>query len=58
MTNPERDNPGTSLPKQEKARPSPPEGPHAREDLTDREKTPGTGSLPDKGDAQSDVGPD
>ncbi len=35
-----------------------PEGPHAREDLTDREKTPGTGSLPDDQGAEGDVGPD
>lgn len=35
-----------------------PAGPHARPDLTDREKTPGTGSLPDDKDGDSDVGPD
>lgn len=36
----------------------PPEGPHARDDLTDREKTPGTGSLPDRRSGDADVGPD
>ena len=35
-----------------------PEGPHAREDLTDYEKTPGTGSLPGKLEDESDIGPD
>jgi hypothetical protein len=33
-----------------------PAGPHARPDLTDYEKTPGTGSLPDDTDAEADVG--
>jgi hypothetical protein len=37
---------------------SPPAGPHAKEHLIDREKTPGTGSLPEKGDRDADVGPD
>lgn len=36
----------------------PAEGPHAREDLIDREKTPGTGSLPGPNGEESDVGPD
>ena len=36
----------------------PPAGPHAEPELTDNEKTPGTGSLPDDTDAESDVGPD
>lgn len=36
----------------------PPAGPHAQEDLTDKEKTPGTGSLPDDTDMEGDVGPD
>lgn len=36
----------------------PPEGPHARDDLTDEEKTPGTGSLPDRRGGEADVGPD
>lgn len=35
-----------------------PAGPHADERLTDREKTPGTGSLPDAQDADTDVGTD
>lgn len=33
-------------------------GPHAKPDLTDYEKTPGTGSLPDKTSHEGDVGPD
>ncbi|MDX3927048.1 MAG: hypothetical protein QHC90_14735 [Shinella sp.] len=36
----------------------PAEGPHARDDLTDREKTPGTGSLPDRNSQSTDAGPD
>jgi len=35
-----------------------PEGPHARKDLTDTTKTPGTGSLPDDAAREADVGPD
>jgi hypothetical protein len=37
---------------------TPPAGPHAREDLVDRQKTPGTGSLPDPEGGDADVGPD
>jgi hypothetical protein len=37
---------------------TPPAGPHAKERLTDREKTPGTGALPEKGLHEADVGPD
>ena len=37
---------------------TPPAGPHAKEKLTDREKTPGTGSLPDERQPDADVGPD
>lgn len=33
-------------------------GPHARKELTDPMKTPGTGSLPEPGAAKADVGPD
>lgn len=36
----------------------PPAGPHAKESLTDREKTPGTGALPEKNQPEADVGPD
>jgi hypothetical protein len=36
----------------------PPAGPHAEPDLTDMEKTPGTGSLPDDTNSEGDVGPD
>ena len=36
----------------------PPAGPHAKEELIDREKTPGTGALPDEGEHEADVGPD
>ncbi|CAD7050762.1 hypothetical protein REJC140_01681 [Pseudorhizobium endolithicum] len=35
-----------------------PEGPHAQERLTDREKTPGSGALPDDSTREADVGPD
>jgi hypothetical protein len=35
-----------------------PAGPHAREDLTDYDKTPGTGSLPGGPGGESDIGPD
>ncbi|NMA98154.1 MAG: hypothetical protein GX970_08595 [Phyllobacteriaceae bacterium] len=35
-----------------------PAGPHARPDLTDKNKTPGTGSLPEDRAGESDVGPD
>ena len=37
---------------------TPPAGPHAKEKLTDRETTPGTGALPEKGQPEADVGPD
>ncbi len=40
-----------------KAPPMPPEGPHARPELTDYEKTPGTGSLPDPNTKGVDIGP-
>lgn len=33
-------------------------GPHARKDLQDDMKTPGTGALPDSGAREVDVGPD
>jgi hypothetical protein len=42
----------------EKPEKTPPAGPHAKERLTDREKTPGTGALPEKGQPEADVGPD
>jgi hypothetical protein len=35
-----------------------PAGPHAKERLTDRDKTPGSGSLPESGGREADVGPD
>lgn len=38
--------------------PVPPAGPHSRPELTDNEKTPGTGSLPDDTSSEGDVGPD
>ncbi|MBX9456283.1 MAG: hypothetical protein KL863_09820 [Rhizobium sp.] len=37
---------------------TPPAGPHAKKSLTDTEKTPGTGSLPDPDQPEADVGPD
>lgn len=42
----------------EKDKNTAPAGPHAKEDLTDREKTPGTGALPEKRQGEADVGPD
>ena len=45
-------------PPKEKPEKTPPAGPHAKEGLTDREKTPGTGALPEKGQPEADVGPD
>jgi hypothetical protein len=39
---------------------TPPAGPHAKERLTDRDKTPGTGALPDpvqERQPEADVGP-
>ncbi|KGE00221.1 MULTISPECIES: hypothetical protein [Rhizobium/Agrobacterium group] len=33
-------------------------GPHAKDRLTDRDKTPGTGSLPDPDSKETDAGPD
>ncbi|MGE7368782.1 hypothetical protein ACQKKX_06860 [Neorhizobium sp. NPDC001467] len=35
---------------------SPPAGPHAKQHLTDKSKTPGTGSLPDEGDDSTTPG--
>ena len=55
MADPKNDdeqNRSTSKPEQ-----SQPEGPHAREDLMDYDKTPGTGSLPGKPGEESDIGP-
>ncbi len=37
---------------------NPAAGPHAKDHLTDDEKTPGTGSLPDKGSKDTDAGPE
>lgn len=36
----------------------PTEGPHAKPELTDTEKTPGAGALPDRSNAEADIGPD
>ncbi|HEV7433902.1 MAG TPA: hypothetical protein VGO22_03365 [Pseudorhizobium sp.] len=35
-----------------------PAGPHAKDKLTDPEKTPGAGSLPDDQGKEADIGPD
>jgi len=40
------------------AKKTPAAGPHARDDLTDKEKTPGTGALPDETAKEADVGSD
>ena len=37
---------------------TPAAGPHAKESLIDREKTPGSGSMPDGDGTDTDVGPD
>lgn len=37
---------------------TPPAGPHATEEQTDHDKTPGAGSLPDDRGKEADVGPD
>ncbi|MBN9024278.1 hypothetical protein [Kaistia sp. MMO-174] len=50
-----KDAPNQEAPK--KTVPMPPEGPHARPDLTDYDKTPGTGSLPDPDTKGVDIGP-
>jgi len=42
----------------QKAGSGPAAGPHAKDHLTDYEKTPGTGSLPDGDGAEADVGSD
>ncbi len=48
-----RSNPPTPEPKDDK----PAAGPHARSDLTNKDATPGTGSLPDDDkDNEADVG--
>ncbi|MCJ8519716.1 hypothetical protein ABID21_002557 [Pseudorhizobium tarimense] len=35
-----------------------PAGPHAKDTLVDKQKTPGAGSLPDEKGREADVGPD
>lgn len=57
MTDEDTKKPAQHKPAQERDRSAPPEGPHARDDLQDDEKTPGTGALPER-DRQVDVGPD
>lgn len=37
---------------------TPPAGPHDKEHLIDREKTPGTGSLPEPDAQETDAGPE
>ncbi|MCV3764488.1 hypothetical protein [Rhizobium sp. TRM95796] len=39
----------------DKSKKGPAEGPHARQDLTDHEKTPGSGALVDKDGVGSDA---
>jgi hypothetical protein len=53
-----RDDQNKPDPKGKQSTEMPPAGPHARPDLTDNEKTPGTGSLPDDTGKNGDVGPD
>jgi hypothetical protein len=43
---------------QKKAGNHPAAGPHAKPHLTDKDKTPGTGSLPDPDAKEADAGPD
>lgn len=40
--------------KPDKKKQAPPAGPHAKPELTDKDKTPGTGSLPDPSDKDQD----
>jgi len=47
-----------SQPDRDEAKDIPAAGPHARKELTDNEKTPGSGSLPDPEGQEGDVGPD
>jgi hypothetical protein len=39
----------------DEGKPGPAEGPHARKDLTDMDKTPGAGALVDKDNEDGDV---
>ncbi|MFD2237775.1 hypothetical protein [Aureimonas populi] len=50
----ERPNDDTK-PEDERPDKTPPAGPHAKPDLTDNEKTPGAGSLPDPADDDQDA---
>ena len=58
MTQDPRPGEPDNKPDQNSAESLPPAGPHAREDLIDNEKTPGTGALPDKDGGEADVGSD
>lgn len=53
-----RDDKAPKKPDSDSKTPLPPAGPHAKPELTDYEKTPGTGSLPDDTAGENDVGPD
>lgn len=46
----------TGKPNQTSKHPS--AGPHAKDRLTDRDKTPGTGALPEPDAKETDAGPD
>ncbi|WAJ29225.1 hypothetical protein [Antarcticirhabdus aurantiaca] len=55
MTDDTRKQPAADADKPGTAAKSPPAGPHARPDLTDPDKTPGTGSLPDADKDEADA---
>ena len=52
----ETNSPASSNTNEENKDKLPPAGPHASPELTDNEKTPGTGSLPDGEGGEADVG--
>lgn len=48
----------TKLERERREKDMPAAGPHARKELTDPMKTPGTGSLPEPGATKADAGPE
>ena len=50
--------PDRNAPAEKPSTTAPAAGPHAKENLIDREKTPGSGSMPDGNGTDTDVGPD
>ena len=58
MSNLPKDKQSETSEKADRSDRTPAAGPHAKPELTDYEKTPGTGSLPDKTTNEGDIGPD